>query len=81
MNYLYWGCSSAGRAPPLQGGSQGFESPQLHLAAIFVLLLLYKRSTFLSRIIPETAISKYLQLKLFINFLFWGLTLTLRHSL
>ncbi len=24
------GCSSAGRAPPLQGGSQGFESPQFH---------------------------------------------------
>jgi len=27
-----WGCSSVGRAPPLQGGSQGFESPQLHQA-------------------------------------------------
>src|SRR5688500_7267709 len=25
-----WGCSSAGRAPPLQGGGQGFESPHLH---------------------------------------------------
>ncbi len=25
-----WGCSSAGRVPPLHGGSQGFESPQLH---------------------------------------------------
>ena len=25
-----WGCSSAGRAPPLHGGSRGFESPQLH---------------------------------------------------
>ena len=24
-----WGCSSVGRAPPLHGGSQGFESPQL----------------------------------------------------
>ena len=27
---VVWGCSSAGRAPPLQGGSQEFESPQLH---------------------------------------------------
>ena len=27
---LTWGCSSAGRAPPLQGGGQGFESPHLH---------------------------------------------------
>ena len=27
-----WGCSSAGRAPPLQGGGQGFESPHLHHA-------------------------------------------------
>gem|GEM_PF-4707907 len=26
-----WGCSSAGRAPLLQGGGQGFESPQLHI--------------------------------------------------
>ena len=25
-----WGCSLAGRAPPLHGGGQGFESPQLH---------------------------------------------------
>ena len=25
-----WGCSSVGRAPPLHGGGQGFESPQLH---------------------------------------------------
>ena len=25
-----WGCSSAGRAPPLQGGGQGFEPPHLH---------------------------------------------------
>jgi hypothetical protein len=25
-----WGCSSAGRAPALQAGSQEFESPQLH---------------------------------------------------
>ena len=25
-----WGCSSVGRAPPLHGGSQEFESPQLH---------------------------------------------------
>jgi hypothetical protein len=24
------GCSSDGRAPPLHGGGQGFESPQLH---------------------------------------------------
>jgi hypothetical protein len=24
------GCSSAGRAPPLHGGGQGFESPHLH---------------------------------------------------
>ena len=24
------GCSSIGRAPPLQGGGQGFDSPQLH---------------------------------------------------
>ena len=24
------GCSSSGRAPPLQGGGRGFESPQLH---------------------------------------------------
>ena len=29
-----WGCSSAGRAPPLHGGSQGFESPQLHQRGI-----------------------------------------------
>ncbi len=25
-----WGCSLAGRAPPLHGGGRGFESPQLH---------------------------------------------------
>ena len=25
-----WGCSSVGRAPALQAGSQGFESPHLH---------------------------------------------------
>ena len=25
-----WGCSSDGRAPPLHGGGQGFESPHLH---------------------------------------------------
>ena len=25
-----WGRSSVGRAPPLQGGGQGFESPRLH---------------------------------------------------
>ena len=25
-----WGCSSAGRAPALQAGGQGFESPHLH---------------------------------------------------
>ena len=25
-----WGCSSAGRAPALQAGGQGFKSPQLH---------------------------------------------------
>ncbi len=30
MTYYQWGCSSAGRVPLLQGGSQGFESPQLH---------------------------------------------------
>ena len=27
-----WGRSSAGRAPPLQGGGRGFESPRLHHA-------------------------------------------------
>lgn len=26
----FWGRSSVGRAPPLQGGSQEFESPRLH---------------------------------------------------
>ena len=25
-----WGCSSVGRAPALQAGGQGFESPHLH---------------------------------------------------
>ena len=25
-----WGCSSSGRAPALQAGGTGFESPQLH---------------------------------------------------
>jgi hypothetical protein len=30
-----WGCSSAGRAPPLQGGGQGFESPHLHQISLF----------------------------------------------
>ena len=25
-----WGCSSVGRAPALQAGGQGFESPRLH---------------------------------------------------
>ena len=25
-----WGCSSDGRAPALQAGGQGFESPHLH---------------------------------------------------
>ena len=25
-----WGCSSAGRAPALQAGGQGFDSPHLH---------------------------------------------------
>ena len=29
-NFLSGGCSSDGRAPPLHGGGQGFESPQLH---------------------------------------------------
>ena len=29
-----WGCSSAGRAPALQAGGQGFESPQLHLKGL-----------------------------------------------
>ncbi len=28
--FTKWGCSLAGRAPPLHGGGQGFESPQLH---------------------------------------------------
>ena len=27
---LRWGCSSAGRAPALQAGGQGFDSPHLH---------------------------------------------------
>ena len=27
---IQWGSSSAGRAPPLQGGGQGFEPPLLH---------------------------------------------------
>ena len=31
-----WGCSSAGRALPLQGRSQGFESPQLHQVRSFI---------------------------------------------
>ena len=26
----FWGCSSAGRAPALQAGGQGFDSPHLH---------------------------------------------------
>ena len=26
----FWGCSSVGRAPALQAGGQGFESPHLH---------------------------------------------------
>ena len=28
------GCSSTGRAPPLHGGGQGFESPHLHQARL-----------------------------------------------
>ncbi len=28
-----WGRSSVGRAPPLQGGGQGFESPRLHVVS------------------------------------------------
>ena len=28
-----WGCSSVGRAPALQAGGQGFESPHLHSEA------------------------------------------------
>ena len=28
--YLIWGCSSAGRAPALQAGGQGFENLQFH---------------------------------------------------
>ena len=27
---LEWACSSAGRAPALQAGGQGFESPHVH---------------------------------------------------
>ncbi len=27
---LIWACSSAGRAPALQAGGKGFESPQVH---------------------------------------------------
>ena len=27
---IHWGRSSAGRAPPLQGGGRGFEPPRLH---------------------------------------------------
>ena len=34
-----WGCSSVGRAPPLHGGGQGFESPHLHLGSIAMLLM------------------------------------------
>ena len=30
ITLILWGCSSAGRAPALQAGGQGFESPQLH---------------------------------------------------
>ena len=30
---LRWGCSSAGRAPALQAGGQGFDSPHLHQSA------------------------------------------------
>ena len=30
---LKWGCSSVGRAPALQAGGQGFESPHLHSEA------------------------------------------------
>ncbi len=33
-----WGCSSAGRAPPLHGGGQGFESPQLHIVPRILLM-------------------------------------------
>ena len=29
--YYPWGCSSVGRAPALQAGGQGFESPHLHV--------------------------------------------------
>ena len=29
-----WGCSSSGRAPPLQGGGRGFKSPQLHQRSV-----------------------------------------------
>ena len=28
----FWGCSSGGRAPPLQGGGRRFESDQLHFS-------------------------------------------------
>ncbi len=30
MEVHKWGCSSVGRAPALQAGGQGFESPHLH---------------------------------------------------
>ena len=30
QNARTWGCSSAGRAPALQAGGQGFDSPHLH---------------------------------------------------
>ena len=30
MGARLWGCSSVGRAPALQAGGQGFESPHLH---------------------------------------------------
>ena len=34
--FTTWGCSLAGRAPPLHGGGQGFESPQLHQVYVYL---------------------------------------------
>ncbi len=36
LNLWFRGRSSVGRAPPLHGGGQGFESPRLHLKSSII---------------------------------------------
>ena len=48
------GCSLVGRAPPLHGGGQGFESPQLHQLLSWQEALWWHQIRLQSRLPPYT---------------------------